>query len=1164
MSEMKTLDGCEAAASVAYRMNETSIIFPITPSTPMGEFADAWSANSIKNIYGDVHQVVEMQSEGGAAGAVHGALMSGSLTTTYTASQGLLLMLPNMYKIAGEFTPFVMHVAARSLAYSSLSIFGDHSDVMSARQTGFAMLASNSVQEAHDMAAIAQVATFASRVPFLHFFDGFRTSHEIAKIEMLSDEDLRALVDSDKVREFKQYGLTPDAPTLRGTAQNPDTYFQSREAGNKYYDTALEETKKAMEKFASVTGRKYDVVEYVGAEDAERVIVAMGSSCDAIEETVEFLNATSNEKIGLIKVRLYRPFPAKEFLALLPKTAKKIAVLDRTKESGSVGEPLYLDIVTVLNEGGIKDATVIGGRYGLSSKEFNPAMIKGVYDELAKDAPKNHFTVGIIDDVTNTSLDYDPEFHIKENKVNKAIFYGLGSDGTVGANKNSIKIIGGSTDNYAQAYFIYDSKKSGGITCSHLRFSPEIIKSSYAIDKATFVACHQFNFLEKIDVLACADEGATFLLNSPYSASEVWNHLPRIVQEQIISKKLEFYVIDALPVAKAADMGNRINTIMQTCYFALANIIEKDEAIKLIKDSIQKTYGKKSQILVERNFKAVDGTLEHLEKVEVPAEATSTIEMKAPVPADAPDFVKSVIGPMIAGKGDDLPVSAMPVDGVWPTATAQYEKRDIAPEVPVWMPEHCLSCGMCAFVCPHSAIRTKYVTDEEAEELKSQGMQVVEPRGSKKKFVVQVSPEDCTGCGLCVHACPGKNRENPEEKAINMTPKLDVVERESKQFKAFSAIPENKRSEAAPTIAGVSSLKPYMEYSGACAGCGETPYIKLITQLFGDRMFMANATGCSSIYGGNLPTTPYTQDENGRGPAWANSLFEDNAEFGLGMRVAIDGKEVSARRLLEAYGDEFGILDTDQSTEEGIEAQREKVEKLKAKLASESSEDAKLLADVADYLVKKSVWILGGDGWAYDIGFGGLDHVLNSGKNVNVLVLDNEVYANTGGQASKSTPIGASAKFAAAGKDHAKKDMGLETMIHGNVFVAKISFGANPMQAIKAIKEAEAFDGPSIIFAYSHCIAHGYSLDSGLDHQKEAVAAGHWQLYRYSPETGLVLDSRAPNGKIEEYMQKETRFKIAEKKDQERYAKLAEKANSDANKKWDLFNHIANMSKEEK
>ncbi|MCV6598906.1 MAG: pyruvate:ferredoxin (flavodoxin) oxidoreductase [Alphaproteobacteria bacterium] len=1164
MSEMKTLDGCEAAASVAYRLNETSIIYPITPSSPMGEFADTWAANEEKNIFGNNHQVVEMQSEAGAAGAVHGSLMAGSLTTTYTASQGLLLMLPNMYKIAGELTPFVMHVAARSIAYSSLSIFGDHSDVMAVRQAGFAMLSSNSVQEAHDMAAIANMATLKSRVPFLHFFDGFRTSHEISKIEMISNDQLRELIDADKIKEFKSRCLTPDTPTLRGTAQNPDTYFQSREAANKYYDLALEETQKAMDKFSTVVGRKYNLVDYIGPEDAEKVIVVMGSAAEAIEETINYMNSNMGTKLGLLKVRLYRPFPKDAFIKALPETAKKIAVLDRTKESGSIGEPLYLDIVSVLEENNIKDRAIIGGRYGLSSKEFNPAMIKAIYDELDKSEPKKHFTIGINDDVTNTSLDYDANFHVKDDKVNKAIFYGLGSDGTVGANKNSIKIIGGSTDNYAQAYFIYDSKKSGGITCSHLRFSPEVIKSSYAINQANFVACHQFNFLEKIDVLSRAAEGATFLLNSPYSAKDVWDKLPRMVQSQIIDKKLDFYVIDALPVAKKAQMGTRINTIMQTCYFALANIIEKDKAIELIKESIQKTYGKKSQTLVERNFAAVDGTLENLEKVEVPAEATSEIEMKLPVPADAPDFVRDVIGKMIEGKGDDLPVSAMPADGVWPTATSKYEKRDIAPEVPVWMPEHCIACGMCSFVCPHSAIRTKFVTDEEAAKLEAEGMQVIQPRGTDKKFVVQVSPEDCTGCGLCVHACLGKNRENPEEKAINMQNKLDVVAKESAQFKCFSQLPENKASENPPTIAGVSSLQPYMEYSGACAGCGETPYIKLITQLFGDRMFIANATGCSSIYGGNLPTTPYCKDENGRGPAWANSLFEDNAEFGMGMRVAVNGKKAQAERLVKEYCNCEDILTADQSTEEGIEAQRERVNQLKEKLANDSSELAKELLEVADYLVKKSVWIIGGDGWAYDIGYGGLDHVLNSGENVNIMVMDNEVYANTGGQASKATPIGASAKFAAAGKDRTKKDMGLESMIHGNVFVAKIAFGANPMQAIKAIKEAEAFDGPSIILAYSHCIAHGYTLGDGLTHQKEAVAAGHWQLYRYSPVNGLAMDSRAPNGKLAEYMQKETRFKIAEKKDKDRYDALAEKAAKDAENKFKIFDYIANFGKEAK
>ena len=1182
--KMKMMDGNEAAASVAHRMNEVCVIYPITPSSPMGEWADAWSAANQKNLWGVVPEVQEMQSEAGAAGACHGALQAGSLTTTFTASQGLLLMIPNMYKIAGELSPFVMHVAARSLAYHALSIFGDHSDVMSCRQTGFAMLCSNSVQEVHDFAAIAQTSTLRARVPFMHFFDGFRTSHEIKKIKLLSDDNLRDMLKGINTNFVAEHALRPEAPVIRGTAQNPDVFFQGREAANKYYDAVEGIVQEEMDKFAKISGRQYNVVDYVGPKDAEQVIVIMGSGAETVEEAINYLN-NNGYKVGLVKVRLYRPFPTKSFLKALPASVKTVNVLDRTKESGSIGEPLYLDVVATLTQafanGEIANMPrIVGGRYGLSSKEFTPGMVKAVYDNGAAAKPLNGFTVGIEDDVTHKSLSYSDDIDTEGKDVVRAVFFGLGADGTVGANKNSIKIIAEDAGKYGQGYFVYDSRKSGSMTTSHLRFSDNPIKAAYLINKADFVACHQFPFMAKVDILKIAKEGATFLLNAPYDGQEVWNHLPREVQQQIIDKKINFYSINAVDVARKTGMGQRINTIMQTCFFAISNILPKDEAIAQIKNAIKKTYSKKGDAIVQKNFAAVDATLEHLTKIEVPAQATSALHMQAPVPANAPEFVKKLTGELIADRGDKLPVSAFAevADGTWPTGTTQYEKRCIATEIPVWDADTCIQCGKCSIVCPHGVIRMKVASEEELKNA-PKGFKSAPYKGKEfagKQFIWQMSPEDCTGCGICVSACPAKNKADPARKAINMDHIENHLDEQKACWNFFETLPYIKRTEVAKNLPKTTQMiQPLFEFSGACAGCGETPYIKLLTQLFGDRMVVANATGCSSIYSGNLPTTPYAKDEKGHGPAWANSLFEDNAEFGLGMRFSIDQQKHIAESLLNNLKDKIGaelvekIQNNPQSNDTEIDAQRDNVAALRAKLASINDEEAKHLDKVADYLIKKSVWIIGGDGWAYDIGFGGLDHAIASGKNINILVIDTGVYSNTGGQQSKATPMGASAKFATAGKELPKKDLAMIAMSYGNVYVAQVSMGANDSQVIKAMNEAEAFDGPSIIIAYSHCIAQGFNLADGLEHQKVAVETGSWPLYRYNPnnikegKAPLTLDSKAPSRPLSDFMSNEVRFQIVNKMNPERYEALMEKSSENLKAKRELLEHMAEFKVQE-
>jgi len=1172
------LDGNEAAASVAYRLNEVIAIYPITPASPMGEWADQWKEEGGKNIWGAVPTVIEMQSEGGAAGTLHGALQAGALATTFTASQGLLLMIPNMYKIAGELTPTVIHVAARSLATHALSIFGDHSDVMAARATGFALLGSNSVQEAGDFALIAQVSALESRIPFLHFFDGFRTSHEVNKIQLLEDEDLRRLVDDTLVRQHRQRALSPDHPQLRGTAQNPDVFFQAREAINPFYRACPTIVQDVMDRFAARTGRHYHLFDYVGAPDAERVIVMMGSGAGAVEETVEQL-LQQGEKVGLLKVRLFRPFAAEAFISALPKTVQSLAVLDRTKEPGSLGEPLYLDVVTALSEARTAGSTdsqivprVIGGRYGLASKEFTPAMARAIFDELKGSKPKNHFTVGIHDDVTHTSLDYDPKFSTEDPGTVRALFYGLGSDGTVGANKNSIKIIGKNTDNYAQGYFVYDSKKAGSVTVSHLRFGPRPIRSSYLITRASFVACHQFQFLERMDVLDCAEPGATFLLNAPIGADEVWGHLPQSVQEVIIQKKLKFYLIDGYKVARETGMGNRINTIMQTCFFAISGVLPREQAIEAIKGAIRETYGKRGEAVVSKNFVAVDHTLSHLQQVTVPAAANSRLRVLPPVPERAPAFVRDVIGPMISGRGDDLPVSAMPVDGTFPTGTAMWEKRNIAQQIPVWDEQICIQCGKCVLVCPHAVIRAK-VYDALLLGNAPEGFKSEKPRWREfesLRYTLQVSPEDCTGCELCVEVCPVKSKSEAKHKAINMQPQAPLRERESANWDFFTHLPETGRNQLSHSqVKDVQLLEPLFEFSGACAGCGETPYIKLLTQLFGDRLMIANATGCLSIYGGNLPTTPYTLNSLGRGPAWSNSLFEDNAEFGLGMRLAVDQQAAYARelvaRLAAQLGDSLasGLLNAEQSSEAGIEAQRERLAELKKKIATLDSPEARDLLAIADALVRKSVWLVGGDGWAYDIGAGGLDHVLGSGMNVNVLVLDTEVYSNTGGQMSKATPRGAVAKFATGGKHAGKKDLAMEAISYGSVYVARVAMGGSDTHTVKTFLEAEAYNGPSLIIAYSHCIAHGYDMSQGMAQQKAAVLSGYWPLMRYDPELRAAgknpfqLDSRAPSIPFKQYAYQEARYTMLARSNPEAARELLHLAQEDVDRQWRVYSSRA-------
>lgn len=1200
-----TVDANEAVARVAYQLSEVIAIYPITPSSAMGESADQWAAQQKPNLWGSVPSVVEMQSEGGAAGALHGALQTGTLATTFTASQGLLLMIPNMYKIAGELTSAVIHVAARSLATHALSIFGDHSDVMAARATGWAMLASNSPQEAQDLALIAHAATLEARIPFLHFFDGFRTSHEVAKIQSLEPAHLREMIDDTLIQAHRSRALSPDHPFIRGTAQNPDVFFQGREAANSFYLACPAIVQNAMDKFARLTGRQYSLFDYAGAPDAERVIVAMGSGADVAHETVERLLA-EGEKVGVLKVRLFRPFSVEHFVAALPSTVKSVAVLDRTKEPGCAGEPLYLDVVAAVQEDW--DARtpitrfdlatrprVIGGRYGLSSKEFTPAMVKAIFEELEKHHPKNHFTIGINDDVTHTSLDYDAEFSTEAPETTRALFYGLGADGTVGANKNSIKIIGEETDHFAQGYFVYDSKKSGSVTISHLRFGPRPIRSSYLIRRASFVACHQFGLLERLNVLEGAEPGATFLLNSSYPPEEIWEHLPERVRKQIVEKKLRFFVLDAYKIAREAGLGGRISTIMQTGFFALTNILSKEAAIAAIKKAIEKSFGKRGEAIVQKNFAAVDAAAEQLTEVPVlegkfsnkeePQVTTTCNSLNGR--ANAPAFVRDVLAPIISGAGDDLPVSALPVDGTYPSGTTRWEKRNIAQEIPVWDENICIQCGKCVFVCPHAVIRSKVYAPEALQNppptFKSVGARWQSMRDSR--FTLQVAPEDCTGCRLCVEVCPVKSKEDSNRKAINMAPQPALREAEAANWDFFLNLPDPGRKDLNTTmVKDVQLLQPLFEFSGACAGCGETPYVKLLSQLFGDRLVVANATGCSSIYGGNLPATPWSVNRQGRGPAWSNSLFEDNAEFGLGMRLSLDKQARYARELVHelrpVIGEELAdsILNAEQSTEAGIHLQRENVAKLKAALqdcaakslrqngdAAGKTQRALRLLGVADNLVKKSVWVMGGDGWAYDIGFGGLDHVIASGHKVNILVLDTEVYSNTGGQMSKSTPRGAVAKFAAGGKQLPKKDLAQIAMTYGSVYIARVALGANDSHALKAFLEAEAFNGPSLIIAYSHCIAHGYDLVHGLEQQKAAVLSGYWPLFRFNPDLAkagknpLQLDSRPPSLPLEKYVYNESRYTMLRQSDPEAAKLLLERSQNEVSAAWRRYEHLARM-----
>ncbi|NLX96105.1 MAG: pyruvate:ferredoxin (flavodoxin) oxidoreductase [Rhodopirellula sp.] len=1170
-----TLDGNEATANIAHLTNEVMAIYPITPSSGLGEMPDAWAAAGRKNIFGTVPHVVEMQSEAGAAGAVHGALQGGALTTTFTASQGLLLMIPNMFKIAGELTSTVFHVTARTVATHALSIFGDHGDVMACRSTGWAMLASGSVQEAQDFALISQAATLEARVPFVHFYDGFRISHEVNKIEELTEDDCRAMLDDELIRKHRQRALSPERPKLRGTAQNPDVFFQAREACNLYYDAVAGIVQKWMDKFADLTGRHYHLFDYVGAPDAERVIVAMASGNGVVEETIDKL-VPEGEKVGLVKVRLYRPFDCKAFLAALPATVKKIAVLDRTKEPGAAGEPLYQDVITALAEdraGNGSMPKVVSGRYGLSSKEFTPAMVAAVYDELKKAEPKRRFTVGINDDVTHLSLPYDPHFSTERDDVIRAMFFGLGSDGTVGANKNSVKIVGESTDYHAQGYFVYDSRKAGSVTTSHLRFSPRPIKGSYLVHSANFIACHQLQFIDRIDMLSMAEPGATFLLNSPYGPDEVWDTLPIEVQEEILKKKLKFYVVDAYRVARDAQMGVRINTVMQTCFFKLANVMPPDSAIAEIKGAIKKTYGKKGGgTIVERNFAAVDGALAALHEVKVPDKVTSKHFRVPPVPENAPEFVKNVLAEMIANRGDDLPVSAMPEDGTFPTGTTQYEKRRIAQTIPVWDATICIQCGLCSLVCPHATIRMK-VVDPKALEGAPEQFKSADWRGKEYpgwKVTLQVAPEDCTGCGVCVNVCPAKDKSQPKHKAIDMLPMLEHVDAEMANWEFFLNLPDVDRNNVkADTIKGSQLLQPLFEFSGACAGCGETPYVKLITQFFGDRMLIANATGCSSIYGANLPCTPYTTNRDGRGPSWSNSLFEDCAEFGFGFRLAADQQTEYARDLLRRLASQLGdelvakLAGNKQETEQEIADQRQAVAQLRERLKGIDSPDARNLLSTAEHLIRRSIWSFGGDGWAYDIGFGGVDHVLASGRDINVLVLDTEVYSNTGGQASKATPRGAVAKFAAAGKPSRKKDLGLIAMSYGNVFVGQIALGANPLHALKTILAAESYRGPSIIIAFSHCIGWGIDMTTAMDLQKEAVACGYWPLYHYDPrdhEQPFHLDSRAPKGDFKEFAMKAARFAILARSKPEASERLMTLAQEDILDRWNFYEQLAKVT----
>ena len=1181
-TKIATIDGNEAVAYVAYRINEVCGIYPITPASPMAEHADEWSVKGVENIWGNIPDVIEMQSEGGAAGVVHGALQTGALATTFTASQGLMLMLPNMYKIAGELTPTVFHVAARSLAAQALSIFGDHSDVMAARTTGFAIIASSSVQEAHDMALISQTVTLRSRVPIMHFFDGFRTSHEVNKIKLLSNEQIRDMIDDTLIYAHRKRSLNPDNPFIRGTAQNPDIYFQARETVNPYYLDLPKIVQNAMDDFGKLTGRSYNLFEYVGDPQAERIIVIMASGSEVTGETVKQL-VTNGEKVGMIKVKLYRPFSLPHFIKALPLEVKKIAVLDRTKEPGATGEPLYQDVVTTLAEAYrlkkiIGFPNIIGGRYGLSSKEFTPGMVKGIFEELKKASPKNGFTIGIIDDVTHSSLNYDPAYDIIPEGTISAVFFGLGSDGTVGANKNSIKIIGEGTNLFAQGYFVYDSKKSGAQTVSHLRFGKKPINAPYLIMEADFIACHKFNFIEKVQMLRLAKKGATFLLNSPYGLDEVWNHLPFPIQEIIIEKKLKLYIIDASGVAQAAGLGERINTIMQTCFFALSEVLPKEEAIDRIKWSIEKSYLKKGKAVVEMNFRVVDAALKNLFKVKIPSKVTSKIPLPPTVPIEAPEFVQQVTAMMMRGDGDELPVSKLPIDGTYPSATTRWEKRNISDMVAQWDKDLCIQCGNCSFVCPHSVIRSKFYNEAYLEPAPAEFPSApINARGfPETRYTLQVYLEDCTGCNLCVEVCPVTDPADENTKAINLRSRVPLLEREKENILFFESLPMNDRTKVDfSSVRGTQFLEPLFEFSSACAGCGETPYIKVLTQLFGDRLIVANATGCSSIYGGNQPTTPWTVNEEGRGPAWSNSLFEDNAEFGLGMRITADNHLSMARKLVHYSRHEIGeklakkLLNTEQLYESEIKELREAISKLKKKLAQIDQKEAEKLLSVADHLVRRSVWLVGGDGWAYDIGSGGLDHVLSTGKNVNVLVLDTEVYSNTGGQMSKATPTAATAKFASGGKKVGKKDLALQAISYGNVYVAQVAMGANPQQTLLAMREAEAYPGPSIILAYSQCIAHGIDMRKGMTQQNLAVQSGYWPLLRYNPtlrkagKNPFVLDSPRPTIKFEDYAYNELRYTILKKTNPEEAEKLLKVAQELINLRWKTYEDMSGWAAKE-
>jgi pyruvate-ferredoxin/flavodoxin oxidoreductase len=1181
-NQTTTMDGNTAVAHVAYRLNEVCAIYPITPSSTMAELADEWASRGVKNIWGNVPVVQAMQSEGGAAGAVHGALQAGALTTTFTASQGLLLMIPNMFKIAGELTPAVFHIAARALATQALSIFGDHSDVMAVRSAGFAMLSSGSVQEAHDGALIAQAATLESRIPFLHFFDGFRTSHELNTLSLLTDDQLKAMIGDDLVRAHRARALNPEHPFIRGTAHNTDTFFQAREASNPFYARVPEIVQSAMDRFARLAGRQYHLFDYDGPNDAERVLILMGSGTETARETAAVLRQ-NGDQVGVLQVRLFRPFSAAHQLAALPASCRAVAVLEQTKEPGATGEPLYLDVVEVLAQAVARGERktmprVIGGRYGLSSKDFNPAMAKAVFGELTKPEPKNGFTIGIDDDVSHTSLAFDPAWSIEPLDVVRALFYGLGSDGTVGANKNSVKIIAEEAGLYAQGYFVYDSHKSGAQTVSHLRFGPRPIHAPYLVESANFVGCHQFHFLSKQDILRFAAHGATFLLNSPHGPEAVWDHLPRSVQQQIIARKLRFFVIDATRVAQEVGLKNRANTVLQTCFFALSGVMPREQAITRIKQSIRKTYGSKGEAVVERNFKAVDATLSQLHEVSVPAQATSGFERPLAVPTTAPEFVRQVTARMFESLGDRIPVSLLPIDGTWPSGTAAWEKRNIADEVPAWRPDLCIQCGLCSFVCPHSVIRAKYYDQARLDGAPSTFQSApVNARGYPDvHFSLQFYVEDCTGCGLCVEACPAKSSVEPGIRAINMSPKGALVERERVNIAFFENLPFNDRARVDfANVRGVQFLEPLFEFPGACAGCGETPYLKLLSQLFGDRMMVANATGCSSIYGANLPVTPWTKNSEGRGPAWSNSLFEDNAEFGLGFRLAATKHRDLAAALLKSLATELGdalvtaLLNAPQVRESEIRAQRIRVAELKTKVLQlkDRNEAASDLLSVVDHLVRRSIWIVGGDGWAYDIGYGGLDHVLASGCDINVLVLDTEVYSNTGGQASKATPLGAIAKFASAGKRVARKDLALQAIAYGNVYVAQVAMGANPQQTLQAFREAEAYPGPSLILAYSHCIAHGFDLRHGMRQQDLAVASAYWPLFRYSPamrqagEAPFRLDSPRPTVAFKDYAYNELRYHALALTRPDDAAALLKQAQADVIDKYRIYEGFANLDR---